>query len=50
MNIKKFFETKEYKELKPLQKYKINCVICGVETITQKDTANEGICYNCRIK
>jgi len=32
MNIKKFFETKEYNELKPLQKYKINCVICVMKT------------------
>lgn len=30
------------------EKYKTKCVICGIEIITIKGTANEGICYNCR--
>jgi len=29
-------------------KYKTKCVICNNEIITIKNTANEGICYNCR--
>ena len=35
---------KEYKE----EKYLTKCVFCGKEFITIKNTANEGICYNCR--
>lgn len=35
---------KEYKTIK----YKTKCGFCGMECITEKGTANEGICYSCR--
>ncbi len=38
-------QKKEQKEIH----YRCNCVICGNPTITIKNTANEGICYNCRV-
>ena len=36
------------KEQNKHQKYKTKCVFCGNEFITEKNTANEGICYKCR--
>jgi len=30
-------------------KYKTKCVFCGCDCITETNTANEGICYNCRV-
>jgi hypothetical protein len=48
-------EQKEEKILKvamqfkyPRVKYKTNCVFCSREFITEKDTANEQVCYECR--
>lgn len=48
-------EQKENRILRTLQnfknqeiKYKTKCVFCGKEIITIKNTANEGICFNCR--
>ena len=30
-------------------KYKTKCVICGFDCMTETNTANEGICYTCRV-
>ena len=35
-------------EEKQNKKYKTKCVFCGREFITERNTANEGICYPCR--
>ena len=39
---------KEFREMKGHNKYKTNCVFCGNTFITETNTANEGICYECR--
>ena len=31
------------------KKYKTKCLICGIDIMTIKKTANEGVCYNCRV-
>ncbi len=35
-------------EEKQNKKYETKCVICDREFITERNTANEGICYPCR--
>lgn len=30
------------------EKYETRCAFCNKKTITEKGTANEGICYMCR--
>ena len=49
-------EQKENRVLKTLEKFKHNpkryvckCAFCGREIVTQQKTANEGICYQCRL-
>lgn len=32
---------------KPI-KYETKCIFCGKIFLTEKNTANEGICYSCR--
>lgn len=41
-------DNKDLKEIKRNKKYLTKCVFCGKEFITEKNTANEGICYSCR--
>ena len=41
-------KSKKYKDV--FMKYETRCGFCGRKFITTKDTANEGICYECRCK